>query len=132
MREEPRQMENAPSANTEQSGGRRVRLRIDERNLSTSYTNAFRSRTSLEEVILEFGLNLVQPAHRKTDADTAGTEGGGTDATEMLFQVNDRLIMNYATAKRLALTLTQIIQRYEQQIGEIKLPSADRSTPEGG
>ena len=36
-----------------------IRLRIDERNLNTSYANAFRTDATADEVMLYFGLNLI-------------------------------------------------------------------------
>ena len=46
---------------SEQTGQRQVRLRIDERTMGTSYANAFRANGTAEEVMLDFGLNLVNP-----------------------------------------------------------------------
>jgi len=86
-----------------------VRLRLDERNLHTSYANAFRTDATAEEVMLYFGLNLVNPV--------AAQQGN----PEIIFQANERIIMNYAMAKRLALTLGQVIRRHEDQFGEIEL-----------
>jgi hypothetical protein len=91
-----------------------VRLRLDERNLHTSYANAFRSDATAEEVMLYFGLNLVNPV--------AAQQGN----PEIIFQANERIIMNYAMAKRLALTLGQIIRRHEEQFGEIELDISKR------
>jgi len=91
-----------------------VRLRIDERNLHTSYANAFRSDATAEEVMIYFGLNLVNPVPSQQ----------GTP--EFIFQVSERIIMNYAMAKRLALTLGQMIRRHEEQFGEIELDLAKR------
>ena len=49
----------------EQTGQRQVRLRIDERNMSSGYANAFRTNGTAEEVMLDFGLNVVNaPASR--------------------------------------------------------------------
>ena len=91
-----------------------VRLRIDERNLHTSYANAFRSDATAEEVMIYFGLNLVNPVPSQQ----------GTP--EFIFQVSERIIMNYAMAKRLALTLGRMIRRHEEQFGEIELDLAKR------
>jgi len=98
----------------EQTGQRQVRLRIDERNVETCYANAFRTNGSAEEVMMDFGLNSVNPASRQTDTP------------EIIFQVNQRVIMNYYSAKRLAITLSQLIRRYEQQFGELEMDVAKR------
>ena len=94
---------------TEQTGQRQVRLRIDERTMTTSYANAFRANGTAEEVMLDFGLNMVNPVPQE--------QGQG----EIVFQVNDRVILNYYSAKRLAITLGQIIRRHEEQFGELEL-----------
>ena len=44
-----------------QTGQQQIRLNIDERNLRTGYANAFRTNGTAEEVMLDFGLNLVGP-----------------------------------------------------------------------
>ena len=98
----------------EQTGQQQVRLRIDEKNLTSSYANAFRTNGTAEEVILDFGLNLAVPAQ-----DQSGQP-------EILFQVSDRIVLNYFSAKRLALTLGQIIRRHEEQFGELQLDVAKR------
>ena len=46
----------------EQTGQRQVRIRMDERDMKTSYANAFRTNGTAEEVMLDFGLNLVVPS----------------------------------------------------------------------
>ena len=100
----------------EQTGQRKVRLRIDERNMSSSYANAFRTNGTAEEVMLDFGLNVVNPpAQQKPE-----------DQPEIIFQIKDRVILNYYTAKRLAITLSQLIRRHEDQFGELELDVAKR------
>jgi hypothetical protein len=98
----------------EQTGQQQIRLRIDERNMQTCYGNAFRTNGTAEEVILDFGLNLMNPA----------TPEQGQP--EIVFQVSERVIMNYYSAKRLAITLSQLIRRHEEQFGELELDVAKR------
>jgi hypothetical protein len=101
-----------PKAGSQPGGGQagqEVVLRLDERNLRSSYANAFRTNATAEEVLLDFGLNLLTPPSR---------QGG---QPEIMFQMGERIIMNYYQAKRLALTLGQIIRRHEEQFGEIEL-----------
>ena len=100
----------------EQTGQRQVRLRVDERNMRTSYANAFRTNGTAEEVMLDFGLNLVSPA------------AGQQDQPEIVFQVSDRIIMNYYSAKRLTITLGQLIRRHEEQFGELEMDVNKRRT----
>ena len=105
----------------EQTGQKQVRLRIDERNMRTSYANAFRTNGTAEEVMLDFGLNLVSPA---TQQQAAGQQQ--QQQPEIIFQVAERVILNYYSAKRLAITLSQLIRRHEGQFGELELDVAKR------
>jgi len=100
----------------EQTGQRQVRLRIDERNMRSSYANAFRTNGTAEEVMLDFGLNVINPAAQQKPQDKP----------EIIFQVKERVILNYYTAKRLAITLSQLIRRHEEQFGELELDVAKR------
>lgn len=117
----------------EQTGQRQVRLRIDERNMRTSYANAFRTNGTAEEVMLDFGLNLISPATQQQAAaqqQAAGQQKAADQQQqqqpEIIFQVSDRVILNYYSAKRLALTLGQLIRRHEDQFGELELDVAKR------
>jgi hypothetical protein len=103
----------------EQTGQQQIRLHIDERGMKTSYANAFRTNGTAEEVMLDFGLNLINPAAQQQGQP------------EIIFQVNDRVIMNYYSAKRLAITLGQVIRRHEEQFGELELDVAKRSKAGG-
>jgi len=89
--------------------GQQVRLRIDERTMQTHYANAFRTNGTAEEVMLDFGVNLMSPA-----ADPAAQP-------EIVFQVAERVVLNYFSAKRLAITLSQLVRRHEEQFGPLEL-----------
>jgi len=82
--------------------------------MKTSYANAFRSNGTAEEVVLDFGVNLMAPPTQQEDQP------------QMIFQINDRIILNYYSAKRLAITLSQLIRRHEEQFGELQLDVAKR------
>ena len=97
----------------EQQDQTQIRVKIDERNMQTSYANGFRTNGTAEEVMLDFGLNLVGPGVQQQEP-------------EIVFQVTDRVILNYYTAKRLAITLSQLIRRHEEQFGELELDVAQR------
>lgn len=103
----------------EQTGQQQVRLRIDESDLRTTYANAFRTNGTAEEVLLDFGLNQASPTDQSQP--------------EIVFKVGQRIVMNYYSAKRLALTLGQLIRRHEQQFGELELDVSKRrkDTPQG-
>ncbi|HSZ57506.1 MAG TPA: DUF3467 domain-containing protein [Tepidisphaeraceae bacterium] len=85
-----------------------VQLMLDERDMRATFSNAYRIHTTAEEVVLDFGFNMLNPNPQ-------------TGQQQMLFKVSDRMIMTYSTVKRLTGSLTQLIRRYEQQFGEIPM-----------
>jgi len=93
---------------TDQPQGQRVQLRVDESKMTTAYANTIRTATTQDEVILDFGLNLPQQAQQ-----------GGNPS--LLFAVGSRVVMNWAGAKRLAISIGQLVRQYEEQMGEIQL-----------
>jgi hypothetical protein len=82
---------------------------VDEREMRTIYSNFFRMFPASEELILEFCFNMPNP-----NPAAAGKQ-------QLLVKVADRVIMSYATAKRLSNALGQFVKRYEQQFGEVPL-----------
>ena len=90
----------------QQGGEQQVQLMLDERELRTSFSNAYRIHTTAEEVVLDFGFNMANP----------NPQGGGQ---QLLFKVTERIIMSYPNIKRLSMSLVQLVRRYEQQFGEI-------------
>lgn len=100
----------------EQTGQRQVRLRINEQDLNTCYANAFRTNATAEEVMLDFGLNVAVPV----PPDQAEQQA------QINFNVMQRVILNYYSAKRLAIALSQAVRRHEQQFGEIELDVTKR------
>jgi hypothetical protein len=104
----------------QQTGQRQVTLQVNDQNLTTQYTNAFRTNTTAEEVIVDFGMNLLVP-ERQQRAGQNQPEG------RMLFNVDNRIVMNYYTAKRLAMMLSQVVRQHEERYGELKLNAAERA-----
>jgi hypothetical protein len=104
----------------DQIGQKKIRVRIDESNVKTNYVSGFRPSMAAEEFMLDLGLNSIRPT------------GGKDQPYELVFQVNNRVIMNYYSAKRLALILSQVVRKYEEKFGEIELNAAKRqaSKPE--
>jgi hypothetical protein len=103
----------------EQTGQQQVRIRIDERNVTNAYATAFRANATAEEVILDFGVNTMVPA------------SGPKSQPEILFQVGSRVVMNLFSAKRLAITLSQLIRRHEDQFGALELDVVKRQKTAG-
>ena len=107
-----------------QTGRQQVRLRIDERNMGSTYANAFRTNGTAEEVMLDFGLNLVNVAAQQQQQQQQQEQA----QPEIVFQVNQRVVLNYYSAKRLAITLSQLIRKHEEQFGELELDVNKRRT----
>lgn len=94
-----------------------VQLMLDERDLRTTFSNAYRIHTTAEEVVLDFGFNMANP----------NPQGG---ANQLLFKVNERVIMSYPNVKRLSISLMQLVRRFEQQFGEIPTQPAQGGQPQ--
>jgi len=91
----------APAGNQQQ-----IQLRIDESKMSTCYANTIRTSTTPEEVILDFGMNVPMQ--------------GPNGEPVLNFAVGSRVVMNWSGAKRLAMSLVNVVRQYEQANGEIQ------------
>jgi hypothetical protein len=87
-----------------------VQILLDERELRQIYSNAYRIHATADEVVIDVGFNMPNPNPQ------AGQQ-------QLLLKITDRVIMSYMTAKRLSLSLSQLIKRYEQQFGELTAPT---------
>lgn len=96
-----------------------IQMRVDETRTRATYANAFRHQSSAQEVILDFGINVVSPPNPQEPESPQ----------QMNFQIDNRLVMNYVTTKRLAAMLVQLVKTYEQKHGEIKM---DQQQPPKG
>ncbi len=95
---------------SQQGQQQEVQLRINENNMKTTYANTIRTSTTPDEVVMDFGMNMPVPT---------------PDNKPMLvFDVSSRVVMNWRGAKRLAITLGQMIRQYEAANGEISLQNA--------
>ena len=86
---------------------RQIQLRIDESRMNPTYANTIRTSTTAEEVVLDFGMNLPMP--------------GQDNQPVLVFAVGSRVVMNWKGAKRLAISLGQVIRQYEERNGVIDL-----------
>ncbi|MBX3359009.1 MAG: DUF3467 domain-containing protein [Phycisphaeraceae bacterium] len=84
-----------------------AQLRIDEAKMHTTYANTIRTSTTADEVVLDFGINLPMPSEGNTPT--------------FLFSVGSRVVMNWRGAKRLAISLGQVIRQYEERNGTIDM-----------
>ena len=107
--------ETGTTTTTTEGGQQQVRVQLDERDMKSVYSNAYRIHTAAEEVVVDFGFNMPDPNAQQNN-----------QAPQLLFKVTDRVIMSYGSAKRLAMSLTQLVKRFEQQFGEIPVQPGQR------
>ena len=87
----------------------RPQIELDHSGVNTAYANFCRVTGTPEEVILDFGLN-TQPYSTSPDP----------------VHVEQRLVMNYFTAKRMLQVLHLTVQRHEQTFGAIQIDAQKR------
>ena len=97
----------------EKSGSQQVSIRLDESKMHTTYANTIRTSTTADELVLDFGLNL--PVQAAPD-----------QGMQMVFSIGSRVVLNWAGAKRLAMSLQQAVQSYEQHYGPIQIQSSQQ------
>ena len=98
-----------PAAADQQRGT--LNLRYDR--TATSYANIAVLTSTPEEVVLNFGTNITPP----------------TPQREVNAEISNRIIMTYPSAKRLAVTLGNVIKRYEARHGIIDVTPAVPAAP---
>jgi hypothetical protein len=92
-----------------------IQLRIDETKMATTYANTIRTSTLADEMVLDFGINMPMPS----------------DSGDPIlnFSIGSRVILNWASAKRLAISLGQAVRQFEEQNGEIRLQQGGQGAP---
>ena len=87
--------------------GQQVQVHLREDKSTSIYSNVSRVAVGpqAEEVILELGVMQQDPA--KQD--------------QLVMDISTRVFLSVFSAKKLALTLSQAVQRYEQQFGAVEL-----------
>ena|SRR5215210_4314124 len=96
-----------------------IQIRMDETKMVTTYANTIRTSTTMDEIVLDFGLNMPMQA-------------APNEPMSMIFSVGSRVVMNWAGAKRLLMSLGQAVQAYEQQMGPIEINPQNRGQQQGG
>ncbi len=97
------EQEGAPAA-PQQGAQQTTEVHVDDSGTLPSYSNFCRVTATPEEVILDFGLNPQPFATGRQDV-----------------KANQRIVMNFYTAKRLLTALGMTIQRHEGTFGSIEL-----------
>jgi hypothetical protein len=91
---------------------------VDDRDVKTLYANAYRIFVAPEEVIVDYGFTMPNPA-------SSGPVAPGGQP-QMVLKISDRVVMSFTNAKRLATSLTMLVRRYEQKFGEISMQGPQR------
>ncbi|MBI1368651.1 MAG: DUF3467 domain-containing protein [Planctomycetes bacterium] len=89
-----------------------VQIRVDDAGATTHYSSLAHVTSSAEEIIVSFSQGL-----RPSGQQNVG-----------LMKIDERVIMSPWAAKRLALALSQTVQRYEQTYGAIEVDPRKRMT----
>lgn len=119
------QTDSPAAAATGGGGGRQFGLRVNEAEMQTHYANAFRVHTTTDEVLVDLGFNMVT-VNRQPNPDPKAPAG------TVQLDWSQRAIVNYRTAKGLAIELGRVIRAYEDRFGEIKPPApAGTADPAG-
>lgn len=87
-------------------------VRVDDRHAAAAYANFCRVTGTPEELILDFGLN-AQPF--------------GTHAEPL--PINQRIVMNFFTAKRMLHALQVTLERHESAFGMLETDVQKRVVP---
>src|SRR5262245_66397640 len=93
--------EHGDNGDTPQRGPRGP-IRVDDRLVTNSYANFCRVTGTPEELILDFGLN-AQPFGEQNEP----------------VGINQRVVMNFYTAKRMLAALHVTIQRHDKAFGQL-------------
>jgi len=92
-------------------------VRVDESKSTLTYANAYRIHTTPDEVVFDLGFNMRNP-------NAPDPKSG-----ELLFIVSNRVVMNYANAKKFQASLAALIKQYEEKSGEIPASRTEKETP---
>jgi hypothetical protein len=89
---------------------------IDVTGMRTNYVNFFRTTGNVDEVILDLGIQSQVT----------------TSAGEEPIKFNERVVMNFYTAKKLQTVLQTVVIRHEEAFGEIQMDPNKRVRPRTG
>jgi hypothetical protein len=100
--------ETTTPADQPQQQQQQIQVMVDERDMRTIYANSYRINPTNDEVVIDLVFSMPNPNVQP-----------GQAPQQMLFKVTDRVVLSYVNAKRLSLSLQQLVKRFEQQFGEI-------------
>jgi len=108
---EPHGPSHAPAIPAAGLPAQNLRIDLNAANLTTTYTNFFRVTGTFEELVVDFGLH------------TGTIQPGGPEPVKM----SQRLVLSYATAKRLMAALQVAMARHEQVFGPVEVDPQKRA-----
>jgi predicted component of type VI protein secretion system len=85
--------------------GQQVQVQIRDDKAKVVYSNVCRVGATPEEIFVDFAINLQ-------NQETPGVA---------VMEVSTRVLMNFYSAKRLALALSQAVQQFESRFGTLEL-----------
>ena len=94
-------------------GQQQRQIKIDESNAVCSYANFCRVTGSPEELIVDFGLNAQ-----------------GMNVTDKPIEINQGIVLNFYTAKRLLHALHLSVKNHEQVFGDLEIDVQKRVQPQ--
>lgn len=94
-----------PPTGQPQPQGQQMQVQIKDDKAAVVYSNVCRVGATPEEIFVDFAINL----QHQDQPNVA------------IMEVSTRVLMNFYSAKRLALALSQAVQRYEQAFGQLEL-----------
>jgi hypothetical protein len=97
--------EKAADKNKTQTTAQQMKVRWDNANMRSSYSNVCNVAGTREEIVLLFGMNQSFDAEQN----------------EMTIQLSDRIVMSPFVAKRLAGLLNNVIKDYETKYGVLEI-----------
>ena len=93
--------------------GTQVKIRWDDSNMRSTYSNVANVAGTREEIVLLFGMNQAWHSGQK----------------EVTVQLTDRIVLSPFAAKRMAILLQNVIRDYESRYGELDIGIRRPPTP---
>ena len=90
-----------------------IRVRWDDANMRSLYSNVCNVTGTREEIVLLFGVN----------------QNWNAATRELVVQLQDRIVLNPYAAKRLNLLLGRVIKEYESRYGALPLEAGEQPRP---
>jgi Protein of unknown function (DUF3467) len=90
-----------------------IRVRWDDANMRSLYSNVCNVTGTREEIVLLFGVN----------------QNWNSATRELVVQLQDRIVLNPYAAKRLNLLLGRVIKEYESRYGALPIEAGEQPRP---